>query len=494
MQVLQIVNSQYHMTDERPSAPRVDLPRAIKPLLHSTKHTESISTQTQDLVPYEHLLMGVLDQRSQDQHQTSRQNSDSRLSPSSMVDRYIEACARVNSANCSKHKLQKKKSLMDDEFTDDGTEDFSQDYESTNQQLQLMQMQLLFERQRREVHAERNRRLLGKLRDSRALQEQNAALKDQLSETTADLESLKSQIDRYKKENRLAEDRYTEALQHWQSKCVEEQQISRVLKERAEMLELELKNDKKKVSECEQQTRAAEAAFFDAGHQLKDALKAASRGEELKRILDNVQKRFLLLGEVQTRLQERQFAPIPMSRQEAAQIQRSYTEELSSLRRQLDCRTSLVEALRVRLVELESREARKEGQLVDQQRLLQEAKECHEAELRAVESKYKAQVEINLLLENRILELHGNLEAATSGSNPVNLASSASPKERSPPLSSSLASSSEGSLAFVSGGGLMNDCCDSAGEMPNLQAIVEPAPSTSSQATTPSRTMSQRRK
>lgn len=39
-----------------------------------------------------------------------------------------------------------------------------------------MQMQLQFERQRREVHAERNRRLLGKLRDSRASEEHNLAL------------------------------------------------------------------------------------------------------------------------------------------------------------------------------------------------------------------------------------------------------------------------------------------------------------------------------
>lgn len=149
----------------------------------------------------------------------------------------------------------------------------------------------------------------------------------------------------------------------------------------------------------------------------------------------------------------------------------------ADLRRQLDSRASHVEALRVRLVELEGREARKEAQLVDQQRLLQEAKERHESELRAVESKYKAQVEINLLLESRILELHGYLEVATS---------SASPKERSPPLSGSLASSSEGSLAFHSGAGLMSECCDSAGEIQNLQAIVEPTPS-SSQATTPSR-------
>lgn len=159
------------------------------------------------------------------------------------------------------------------------------------------------------------------------------------------------------------------------------------------------------------------------------------------------------------------------------------------IRRQLDSRTSHVEALKVRLVELENKEARKETQLVDLQRLLRETKEQHASELEAVESKYRAQVESNLLLESRILELHGTLEAATcSNASPMaNPASSASPKERSPPLSTSLASSSEGSLAFIhSGAGIiMNDCCDAAGEISNLQAMVEPV---SSQATSPSRT------
>lgn len=157
------------------------------------------------------------------------------------------------------------------------------------------------------------------------------------------------------------------------------------------------------------------------------------------------------------------------------------------IRRQLESRTSYVEALKVRLGELENKEARKEMQLVDLQRLLRETKEQHASELEAVESKYRAQVEINLLLEGRILELHGRLEAATcSNTSPMtNPASSASPKERSPPLSTSLASSSEGSLAFIQSGvgSIMNDCCDVAGEIPNLQAIIEPK---ASQTTLPS--------
>lgn len=174
----------------------------------------------------------------------------------------------------------------------------------------------------------------------------------------------------------------------------------------------------------------------------------------------------------------------------------------SELKGQLESKQSSVDAYRSRLTELESKEAKKDAQLMEQQRLLQEAKEQHEAELLAVESKYKAQVEINLFLESRILELLGKLEAAAMcgpSTSSINLASSVSPKERSPPLSASLASSSEGSLAFVHSGGtgiIMNDCCDPQSEIPNLQAIVEPITTTTSghQVTTPSRSQQQHHK
>lgn len=48
----------------------------------------------------------------------------------------------------------------------------------------------------------------------------------------------------------------------------------------------------------QQQLRSTEAELFNAGHQLKAALKAADRGKELERIVDIMQKKFVLLGEV----------------------------------------------------------------------------------------------------------------------------------------------------------------------------------------------------
>lgn len=71
---------------------------------------------------------------------------------------------------------QKQKKKGEDDPEEEGGDEDGMDPDYVNKLLQLMQMQLQFERQRREVHAERNRRLLGKLRESRASEEHNLAL------------------------------------------------------------------------------------------------------------------------------------------------------------------------------------------------------------------------------------------------------------------------------------------------------------------------------
>ncbi|XP_066601803.1 hamartin [Prorops nasuta] len=465
------------------------------------KELEESGTQTCDLFPYEHLLLGVLDQKIQTSAQQSFQQKPSlKLSPTKMLDQYINACSRASIFSIDNNKIktsiskQKQRKKNSEEEAEEETGDDHSDTDNASQLLQIMQMQLQFERQRREVHDERNRRLLGKLRDSRALEEHNHALTDRLRLFEKEIDELKADLENSKRQARQAEDKHAEGLRHWQNKCLEEQEQNRTLRNRTESLEVELKVEQSKAVECQRQTRAAEAALFEAAHQLKGALKAADRGKELERTLDIVQKKFLLFGEAHLKIQEKNEEHYDETKQQTVLLQKAYTEELNNMRRQLESRNSVLESLRAIINELENREIRKETQLVELQRLLRLTKERHEFELQSVESKYKAQVEINLFLEGRVLELHGMLETVTHPTNAstMNLTSSASPKERSPPLSVSLASSSEGSLAFIhsAAGIIMNDCCDTTSEIPNLQAIVEPAPS---QSTSPTRANHQRR-
>ncbi|XP_045778729.1 hamartin isoform X2 [Maniola jurtina] len=58
------------------------------------------------------------------------------------------------------------------------------------EQLALLHAQLMFERWRREAHAERNRRLLGRCRQARALELQNATLRERLRAAAAERDEL----------------------------------------------------------------------------------------------------------------------------------------------------------------------------------------------------------------------------------------------------------------------------------------------------------------
>ncbi|XP_033222128.1 hamartin [Belonocnema kinseyi] len=466
---------------EKPGVKVEDKTDGVEQNASRLKQTQEAETQTTELFPYDFLFKDVLNERNQEVT-----NPESRLSPTTLLDRFLETIAHSSKSRTLFGKAKQRRK-GDEDTGDENVDEDCLHLEYANEQLILMQMQLQFERQRREVHAERNRRLLGKLRDSRVFEEHTVALNDRLRILEKETDALRAELERSKIESRAAEERYTQALRHWQSKSVEEQKENQTLKDRLEIMKIELKSERKKVSENERKIQSLEANVFDAGHQLKEALKTANQAANLKTKLNTLQTRFLMFREAQMRLQrERTDVHNFEAKDETVELfQRSYAEEIQTLRRQVETGKALVEAYRCRLGELENKEARKETQLIDQQRLLLEAKERHEAELQAVESKYKAQMEMNLLLQGRILELHGKLEAATpSRGSKANLASSSSLK-----ANSSVASSSEGSSAVIPSnfGAVVNDCCDSAGEILNLHGIVvQPPPSPVTTPTTSS--------
>lgn len=61
------------------------------------KKLQETGTQTFELLPYEYLLLGILDQKTRMNVQNHVQkDTKSRLSPTTMLDRYVEACTRIS--------------------------------------------------------------------------------------------------------------------------------------------------------------------------------------------------------------------------------------------------------------------------------------------------------------------------------------------------------------------------------------------------------------
>lgn len=83
------------------------------------------------------------------------------------------------------------------------------------EQLGLVHLQLQYERHRREVHAVRNRRLLGESRNNKALEEHNSALRDQVSLLQKEIEHLNDELSAKKQEFNYREKELQDVVSYW---------------------------------------------------------------------------------------------------------------------------------------------------------------------------------------------------------------------------------------------------------------------------------------
>ncbi|XP_063230787.1 hamartin [Bacillus rossius redtenbacheri] len=396
----------------------------------------SIGTQTVSSAPYEHLFLGIVPVVS----------SKILYSPENLLDKYIEYVVHTNDSECEVWRLK--------------------------DQLVLFNLQLQFERQRREVHAERNRRLLGKSRSNRALEEHNSALCDQLSLLQRDKESLHVQLERMREDNYLQEERLQETISYWQKQFSAEQRKSRDLAMQVNIQEQELAKAKETTAALNQEFSKVESVLFAA---TKDHPQSAVI-EQLRTSLEQAHKEIILMGELQQKYRERfsQLTVLQNFEEEKVQLLESYRQEVQTCHELLEVRTSERDASNARVLELEKALLGKDNVIAEQKRLLKNEKEQYCGQLEAVESKYNAQRALNQKLEEFVMEL--NQRGTRGNKSPDDTASvSSGEKQLGPnsPLSQSLCSAEGVCLSTILGGQGM--------EMKDLQQIVD-KPSVSSSA------------
>lgn len=251
-------------------------------------------------------------------------------------------------------------------------------------------MQLKFERQRREVHAERNRRLLGKSRHNRLLEDHNAALRDQLALLGKDVECITKDLEKNKAESRQNETRLQERIKHWQDKYAISENQNRELKAENEKLVCELSQSKQLSATAKKEFQRVEAMLFSAGNELKEATAQASAGEQLKSQVEYLQKELLLMGEMLQKYRERIGQMVLQSDEKYSITQEYYFEEVKNLNALVDLKNCSVEAAKSRVNELETSLAKKDALIADQKRALKTVKEeCQEQlEVRLINLKY----------------------------------------------------------------------------------------------------------
>ncbi|XP_029921068.1 TSC complex subunit 1b [Myripristis murdjan] len=306
-------------------------------------------------------------------------------------------------------------------------------------QLLLLHNQLLYERYKREQHAVRNRRLLRRIINATALEEQNNAMKDQLNLQSVDImslrESLQVEQQRYRQ---LWDDRETVVTRlHSQVRQLQQGRDDYYTKNQE--LQSKLQECQKRMDELEAELQRANNKVCHTGHLLNQMTIKLSNSESTQQQMSFLNKQLLLLGEAhKLSMQELQHAG-PDNTKEAQMLQVSFGKEVETLRQSLLVQSQKLEAAQQRVAELETHLSKKEHLIAEQKKFLEDVKCQAKAELQASESRYQAQRRITQLLQTELLQLYSRVEmeapaSTTTSSPPGGRADPHTPAESSIPV------------------------------------------------------------
>ncbi|XP_076025637.1 TSC complex subunit 1b isoform X2 [Genypterus blacodes] len=289
-------------------------------------------------------------------------------------------------------------------------------------QLLLLHNQLLYERYKREQHAVRNRRLLRRIINATALEEQNNAMKDQLNLQSVDITSLRESLQvEQQRYRQLWEDRETVVTRlHSQIRQLQQGRDDYYTKNQE--LQSKLQECQKRMDELEAELQGANNKVCHTGHLLNQMTIKLSNSESTQQQMSFLNKQLLLLGEAHKLSMQELHHAGPNNAKEAQMLRASYGKEVETLRQSLLVQGQKLEATQQRVGELETHLSKKEHLIAEQKKFLEDVKCQAKAELQASESRYQAQRRVTQLLQTELLQLYSRVEmeapASTTGSSP----------------------------------------------------------------------------
>uniref|UniRef100_A0A0A9Z668 Hamartin n=4 Tax=Lygus hesperus TaxID=30085 RepID=A0A0A9Z668_LYGHE len=343
----------------------------IKSTLAPVKEILDCGTQTEDQpMVYEHMFLSVFPVWEQIQLHSAPPDlnpaptfQEPMFSPRTALESYVAATIRNLNERRSKPDYLEIKTLKD--------------------QVELLMYQLQFERHRREVHAERNRRLLGKSRANRALEEHNSALRDQIILMHKDIETLHVEMEMNKGESKQQCDNLQHDVNYWKDQS---NAIQKKLKETDNdnaLLRKELDEQRNLFSNLAKKFALAQSQIFDMDNTVQDTKIAASSSSELKGEIARLQHHLISAGELEMRLRS-SLNTLNLNchkDMEAILGNMAYTFSLSGLKAELKNRTSACHALKAKVTEVEKALKKEENLCLEGHKLAKRIEETNKTKL-----------------------------------------------------------------------------------------------------------------
>ncbi|TSV94908.1 Hamartin [Bagarius yarrelli] len=284
-------------------------------------------------------------------------------------------------------------------------------------QLLLLHNLLLYERHKREQHALRNRRLLRRVINATALEEQNNSMKAQLRLQEVEIQTLRTSLQGEQERSKLMQQEGEAQVQQLQSQLQKLQRERNDYSTQTQELRSDLQESKKRMSEMEAELQRANNKVCNTGHLLSQLTIKLNNSESLEQQVAFLNKQLLLLGEAnKLSVQEVQRLG-PDSHREQKMLQVCSTRETERLRQSSIQQNQRLEAAQQRINDLETQLTKKEHLILEQKKLLENVKNQAKGQLQASENRYLAQKHVTQVLQSEMLHLYSQLELANISTN-----------------------------------------------------------------------------
>lgn len=242
----------------------------------------TIGTQTVEQLPptYEKLLLWVGE--SGPTKSATSLVGNTPMSPHTLLDQYIET------------SIKKKHSKDNNNQT-----------EHYRDQIQLLTIQLRYEQYRREVHAERNRRMLGKSRLNAVLEMENEKLKEEKEKLVKVEDDLTNDLNKSRIMQTRRDHEYSHEVNALKRDIQQERDEKKQLLLQIENLQRRLGDERNEKKDISQELEGTRAELFDLRNELQQTQYQADLGLQYKDEFNRLQSELVLMGEIHVKCRDK---------------------------------------------------------------------------------------------------------------------------------------------------------------------------------------------
>nr|XP_009481553.1 PREDICTED: hamartin isoform X2 [Pelecanus crispus] len=333
----------------------------------------------------------------------------SSTSPVEVLDRLIQQGADAHTKELNKLSLPSKSA----DWTHFGGSPPSDEIHTLRNQLLLLHNQLLYERFKRQQHALRNRRLLRKVIKATALEEHNAAMKDQLKLQEKEIQALKLSLQKEQARYHKFQEEHENIVAQLHSQIRQLQHDREEFYNQSQELQTKLEDCRNMIADLRLELKKANNKVCHTELLLSQVSQKLSNSESVQQQMEFLNRQLLVLGEVNELYLEQLQHKHTDTTKEVEMLHAAFRKELEKAKLCVQQQSQRLDASQKRIAELESQLAKKDHLFLEQKKYLEDVKIQARGQLQAVESRYKAQKRITQAFELEILDLFGRLEKSS---------------------------------------------------------------------------------